>query len=50
MVKNIAAATSMGSQPGRVGLSQLTQEDGVRLTRYRRYLDFYNGSQWAARA
>ena len=46
MAKSIAAATSTGSQPGRVGLAQLTQEDGVRLAGYRRYLDFYNGSQW----
>ncbi len=46
MSKNIAAATSTGLQPGRVGLAQLTQEDGVRLAGYRRYLDFYNGVQW----
>ena len=46
MSKSIAVATSTGSQPGRVGLAQLTQEDATRLASYRCYLDFYNGSQW----
>lgn len=46
MSKSIMAATSRGSQPGRVGLAPLTQEDAARMAGYRRYLDFYNGSQW----
>jgi hypothetical protein len=38
MSRNIAA-TSTGSQPGRVGLAPLAQEDAARLAGYRRYLE-----------
>lgn len=47
MAKSIKAKTSTGSRPVRVpGPHTLPGEDASRLAGYRRYMDFYNGTQW----